>query len=135
MVGIENEPITLEDRESKEVSLTKIHVEKYCDALISQVTYGDPSLKKPSEPPKPILKPLPCGLGYTFLKDIEPITPYEDINPLICKQNIYYKEDDPGDTYILDVIVEEDHVRYKDKVKESCPLKFDYEKPYIFDPS
>ena len=50
-----------------EVSLFKIHVEKYYDkdehdALINQVTYGDLPLKKPSEPLKPILKPLPSRL-------------------------------------------------------------------------
>ena len=82
------------------MSLSKIHVEKYYDkdehdALISHVTYGDPPLKKSSEPLKPILKPLNSRLEYIFLGDIEAITPYEEINLLICKPNIYYKEDDP----------------------------------------
>ena len=71
MVGIsmelEKESITLEERESMEVSLFKIQVEKYYDkdehdALINQVTYGDPPLKKPSEPLNPILKLLPSRL-------------------------------------------------------------------------
>ena len=44
------------------MSLTKIHAKKYYerdehDELISQVTYGDPPLKKLSEPLKQILKP------------------------------------------------------------------------------
>ena len=32
------------------------------------VTGDDPPLKNPNDPPKPILKPLPCGLKYAFLK-------------------------------------------------------------------
>ena len=72
---LENKPITLEDRESKEVSLTKIHVEKYYDrdendALIHQVNYDNPPSKKLSDPSKLILKPLPCGLEYTSLETL-----------------------------------------------------------------
>ena len=94
----------------------------------------DPPLEKPSDPPKKILEPLPCGLEYTFLRDIKDTIPYEQISPVICKPNIYYKKDHSEDTYILDVIVEEDYMRCKDEVKESCPLKFDYEGITIFDP-
>ena len=71
----------------------------------------DPPLEKPSDPSKKFLEPLPCGLEYTFLRDIKDTIPYEEINPVICKLNIYYKKDHLGDTYILDVIVEEDHMR------------------------
>ena len=54
----------------------------------------------------------------------------ESISPIACTNHI---ESDPRDIYILDVMVEEDHVRSKDEVKESCPLIFDYEEPTIFD--
>ena len=80
------------------------------------------------------MKPLPSRLEYTSLGDIKAIIPYEEINPVIFKPNIYYKKDDPGDTYIIDIIVGEDHMRCKDEVKESYPLKFDYEGITIFDP-
>ena len=53
---------------------------------------------------------------------------------MICKPNIYYKEDDPGDIYILDIIVEEHHMSCKDELKESFPQKFDHEGITIFDP-
>ena len=59
----------------------------------------------------------------------------EPINPVISKPNMYYKKDDLRETYILDVIVVEDHVRCRDEVKTSCPLKFDYKGITIFDPS
>ena len=59
-------------------------------------------------------------------------TLYEEIKSLIRKPKIYY-EDDPGDVHILDVLVNEDHMRCKDEVKESCPLKFDYEGIANFD--
>ena len=42
-------------------------------------------------------------------------------------------ENELGDIYILNIIVEEDRMRCKDEVKESCPLKFDYEEITIFD--
>ena len=80
MIGIfmelGKEPMTLKDREPKDMSITNIHVEKLYDgdehdALMSQVTYGDPPLKKPSEPLKPILKPLPSGLKYASLGNNE----------------------------------------------------------------
>ena len=51
------------------------------------------------------------------------------------KAHTYNIQSDLGNIYILNVIVEEDHMMYKDEVKESCPLKFDYEQPTIFDPS
>ena len=45
-----------------------------------------------------------------------------------------YEDDDPGGIYLLDVIVEEeDHVKWKEDVGESCPLDFDYEEPTIFE--
>ena len=56
----------------------------------------------------------------------------EKISPIACINHI---ESDSRDIYILDVMVEQDHVRCKDEVIESCPLKFDYEEPTIFDPS
>ena len=76
------------------MSLTKIHVEKYYDrdehdALITKVTYDNSSLEKLSDPPKLISEPLPFSLEYPFLGDVEVIIPYEEINPLICKPNIY----------------------------------------------
>ena len=54
----------------------------------------------------------------------------EKIGPIACTHHI---ESDPGDIYILDSIVEEDHVRCKDEVKECCPLKFESKEPTIFD--
>ena len=66
------------------------------------MTYVDQPLKKPSEPPKPILKPLPCGLEYTLLGDTKGITPYDNFSTKACTHHI---EEDPGDIYILDVIV------------------------------
>ena len=54
---------------------------------------------------------------------------------MICKPNIYYKKDDMRGIYILDVILVEDHVRCKDEVKKSCPLKFNYKGITIFDPN
>ena len=81
------------------MSQTKIRVDKYYDRgehdpLKSQVTYGDPPFKKPSEPPKPILKPLHSRLEYTFLRGIKAIITHEVINLLINKPNIYYEESD-----------------------------------------
>ena len=68
------------------------------------MTYGDPPLKKPSEPPMPILEPLPCELEYTFLGDIEDIILYEEINPLVFKPNIYHEESDPRTfTFLMSV--------------------------------
>ena len=53
---------------------------------------------------------------------------------MISKPNIYYKKDYLRETYILDVIVVEDHVKCKDEVKKSCSLKFDCKGITIFDP-
>ena len=53
-IELENEPIILEERESKEVSLTKICVEKYYDRdehekILLLVIYDDSPLKKLSD--------------------------------------------------------------------------------------
>ena len=81
------------------MSQTKIRVDKYYDRgehdpLKSQVTYGDPPFKKPSEPPKPILKPLHSRLEDTFLGVTKTIIPHVVINLLIYKANIYYEKSD-----------------------------------------
>ena len=74
-IELKNEPITLEERESKEVSLTKIRVEKYYDRdehekILLLVIYDDPPLKKLSDHLKSILKSFSSRLEYTFLGDI-----------------------------------------------------------------
>ena len=74
-IELENELITLEERDSKEVSLTKIQVEKYYDRdehekILPLVIYDDPPLKKLSEHLKSILKPLSSRLSIHPLETL-----------------------------------------------------------------
>ena len=47
------------------------HTTTWSEKVQPLVINDDPPLKKPSNPPKPILKPLPHGLKYAFLKSNE----------------------------------------------------------------
>ena len=47
------------------------HTTTWGEKVLPLVTNDDPPLKKPSDHPKPILKPLPCGINYAFLKSNE----------------------------------------------------------------
>ena len=96
------ESITLEDRESKEVSLTKIHVENYYDrnehdALMSQFD-DDPFLEKPRDPPKLILEPFPNELKYAFLGEnstwpiVIPSSIFEQVEEMVLNALRKYKE-------------------------------------------
>ena len=74
-IELENEPITLEERDSKEVSLTKTQLEKYYDRdehekILPLVIYDDPPLKKLSEHLKSILKPLSSRLSIHPLETL-----------------------------------------------------------------
>ena len=112
---LEKQPITLKDKEPKEMSIIEIPLEKHYDRTIQDAPYieeivehenilplvinDNPPLEKLSEPLKPILEPLSSMLEYASLRDIEVVIPYEDINLVICKLNIYYEKDDPRDLY------------------------------------
>ena len=111
------------------------------------------------------MKPLPSELKYSFLGDDETclivislclhkqqegkfldilrkqreafrwtIFDLERVSPLESTHHTHM-EDDPGEVYLLDIIIEEvaDHMSYENEVRESYPLKFDYEEPTIFD--
>ena len=63
--------ITLEDEAQKDVSMIETPKEKYLDGDLQDAFMShfddDPFIKKPSDPPKFILKPLCSGLEYAFL--------------------------------------------------------------------
>ena len=50
---------------------TTTHASTWSRKILPFVTDNDPPLKKPNEPPKPTLKPLPREIRYTFLGDDE----------------------------------------------------------------
>ena len=47
------------------------HTTTCSEKVLPIVIDDDPPFEKPSDPPKPILKPLPCELKYAFLKSNE----------------------------------------------------------------
>ena len=46
------------------------HTTAWSEKVLPLVTNDDPPLEKPSDPPKPILKPFPCGLKCVFIISI-----------------------------------------------------------------
>ena len=59
-----------------------VHTTTWSEKVLPFVIDDDPPLEKPSNPPKPILKPFPCGLKYSFLKS-------NDICPVVISSSLH----------------------------------------------
>ena len=62
------------------------HTTTWSEKFQLLVTGDNPPLKKPNDPPKPILKPLPCGLKYAFLKSNE-------ICPVVISSSLHEQQE------------------------------------------